>query len=109
MMTPLAPSKPKRRRSSATPLSPDEILALESSYGMPEIDQQPVDSRASSYRYVRVDEFNPNSAEGWTSFGNVTECVYDEADGIFTITGTPPGGATQPLASGGAAVPTVSA
>jgi alpha-glucosidase len=47
-----------------------------------------VDSQFSSYRYVRVDEFNPNSAEGWTQFGHVTGCVYDKADEVFTITGT---------------------
>jgi alpha-glucosidase len=109
MMTPLAPSKPKRRRSSVRPLPPNGHLDMESSYGMPESDQQPVDSRDSSYRYVRVDEFNPNSADGWISFGNVTECVYDQADGIFTITGTPPDGTTQPIVSGGAAVSTAAA
>jgi alpha-glucosidase len=47
-----------------------------------------VDSRNSSYRYVPVDGFNPNSDTGWTQFGNVTQCLYDQADQIFTITGT---------------------
>src|SRR5271166_1378107 len=56
-----------------------------------------VDSSQSSYRFVRVDEFNPNSAEGWTAFGNVTECLYDKGDQVFTLTGTPPGGATPPV------------
>ena len=65
-----------------------------------------VDSSNSSYRYVRVDEFNPNSAEGWTGFGDVVQCLYDKADGIFTLTGTPPGGAPPPPpAAGGAVVP----
>jgi len=49
-----------------------------------------VDSANSSYRYVPVDGFNPNSATGWTAFGNVTQCVYDAADAIFTITATAP-------------------
>jgi hypothetical protein len=58
-----------------------------------------VDSRYSSYRYVPVDGFNPNSAIGWTQFGNVTQCLYDKADEIFTITGTAPtaGGAAPVL------------
>ena len=55
------------------------------------------DSSLSSYRYVRVDEFNPNSATGWTSFGNVTECLYDKGDGIFTLTGTGTGSGTAPV------------
>jgi alpha-glucosidase len=65
-----------------------------------------VDSSQSSYRYVRLDEFNPNSESGWTSFGNVTQCLYDKADQIFTITGTLPDGVPPtPSAAGGAAVP----
>ena len=68
-----------------------------------------VDSQYSSYRYVRVDEFNPNSAEGWTSFGKVTQCLYDKSDAVFTLTGTPPGGATAAVAqTRGAAVPPTS-
>jgi len=34
--------------------------------------------------------FNPNVAENWYSFGNVTQCLYDKADAVFTLTGTPP-------------------
>ncbi|QEE28809.1 DUF5110 domain-containing protein [Terriglobus albidus] len=55
-----------------------------------------VDSRDSSYRYVPVDGFNPNSATGWTSFGNVSQCLYDKGDGIFTLTGTGSGGGQPP-------------
>jgi alpha-glucosidase len=56
-----------------------------------------VDSQYSSYRYVRVDEFNPNSAEGWTQFGNVSECLFDKADSIFTLTGVSTGGNAAPV------------
>lgn len=56
-----------------------------------------VDSANSSYRYVPVDGFNPNSATGWTAFGNVTQCVYDAADAIFTITATAPAGGATPV------------
>src|ERR1017187_1964972 len=55
------------------------------------------DSRTSSYRYVPVDGFNPNSAVGWTAFANVTQCLYDKADEIFTLTGTAPVGGTAPV------------
>lgn len=55
-----------------------------------------VDSSQSSYRYVRVDEFNPNSAQGWASFGNVTQCLYDKGDETFTISGTAPAAAATP-------------
>jgi alpha-glucosidase len=71
-----------------------------------------IDSRDSSYRYVRVDEFNPNSAEGWTSFGDVVQCLYDKGDAVFTLTGTPPGGAAVPptgVVAPGPAVPAASA
>ena len=64
-----------------------------------------VDSSQSSFRYVRVDEFNPNSAEGWTSFGDVTRCLYDKGDAVFTLTGTPPGGAPAAPPVAGGAVP----
>ncbi len=47
------------------------------------------DSSNSSYQYVRPDDFNPNSVTGWTQFGPVTSCLYDKADNIFTLTGTP--------------------
>lgn len=56
-----------------------------------------VDSVNSSYRYVPVDGFNPNSPIGWTAFGNVTECLYDKADQLFTITGTAPAGGAAPV------------
>jgi alpha-glucosidase len=58
-----------------------------------------VDSRNSSYRYAAVDGFNPNSATGWTQFGNVTNCVYNQATQSFTITGTGtvPQGGTAPV------------
>ncbi|MGD0961092.1 MAG: TIM-barrel domain-containing protein [Methylomonas sp.] len=48
---------------------------------------QPFDSSLSNYRYVPVDGFTPNSGKGWTSFGNVSNCVYDAAQNSFTITG----------------------
>lgn len=47
------------------------------------------DSSNSSFQYVRPDNFNPNSPTGWTQFGAVTSCLYDKADNIFTLTGTP--------------------
>ena len=56
-----------------------------------------VDSSNSSYRYVPVDGFNPNSTTGWTAFGNVSQCLYDKADQIFTLTGTAPAGGTAPV------------
>ncbi len=56
-----------------------------------------VDSSGSSYRYVPVDDFNPNSAIGWTQFGNVTQCLYDKSDQIFTLTGTAPAGMAAPV------------
>jgi alpha-glucosidase len=55
------------------------------------------DSANSSFQYVRPDNFNPNSPTGWTQFGPVTSCLYDKADNIFTLTGTP--------ASAGSAAP----
>ena len=50
------------------------------------------DSGNSSYQYVRPDNFNPNSPTGWTQFGPVTSCLYDKADNIFTLSGTPASG-----------------
>jgi alpha-glucosidase len=49
------------------------------------------DSTSSSYRFVRVDEFTPNSGPPWTSFGNVATVVQDPQNGpAFTLTGLPP-------------------
>lgn len=36
-----------------------------------------VDSSDSRYRYVQVGEFNPNSADGWTAFGDAVQCTYN--------------------------------
>jgi alpha-glucosidase len=66
-----------------------------------------VDSQFSSYRYVRVDEFNPNSPQGWTPFGNVTQCLFDKADAVFTLTGTIPSGGLQPAGAPPAVAPTL--
>ena len=66
-----------------------------------------VDSQFSSYRYVRVDEFNPNSPQGWTAFGNVTQCLYDKGDAVFTLTGTLPQGGMQPAGAPLPAAPTL--
>jgi alpha-glucosidase len=66
-----------------------------------------VDSQFSSYRYVRVDEFNPNSPQGWTPFGNVTQCLFDKADAVFTLTGTIPPGGLQPAGAPPAVAPTL--
>jgi alpha-glucosidase len=49
------------------------------------------DSSNSSYRFVRVDEFTPNSGAPWTSFGNVASVVQDSSNGpAFTLTGVAP-------------------
>jgi alpha-glucosidase len=50
-----------------------------------------MDSSQSSFRFVRVDEFTPNSSSGWASFGPVTACNPDATGLIFTLTGTSPG------------------
>ena len=55
------------------------------------------DSSNSSYRYVRVDEFNPNSATGWTPFGNVASCVWDQPNAVFTLTGEASNGVAAPV------------
>jgi alpha-glucosidase len=59
-----------------------------------------MDSSQSSYRFVRVDEFTPNSGRPWTSFGNVA-AVEQRAGNApeFTLTGFSPGsGLPAPIA-----------
>ena len=47
-------------------------------------------SAESSYRFVRVDEFTPNSGSPWTSFGNVASVTQDPGNGAaFTFQGEP--------------------
>jgi alpha-glucosidase len=41
----------------------------------------------ASYRYVRPDEFTPDSRINWTSFGRVTKCVANRDNTEFTLTG----------------------
>jgi len=49
------------------------------------------DSRYSSYRYCRVDEFTPNGGAPWASFGPVASVVQDAKKGpAFTFTGVSP-------------------
>jgi alpha-glucosidase len=48
-------------------------------------------SENSSYQFVRVDQFTPNSRVTWTSFGNVASCVQDPGANSFTLTGVSPG------------------
>ncbi|MDR3436943.1 TIM-barrel domain-containing protein [Telmatospirillum sp.] len=50
-----------------------------------------MDSSQSSYRFVRTDEFTPNSANGWVSFGPVSLCRPAATGRTFTITGVSPG------------------
>ncbi len=50
-----------------------------------------MDSSKSSYRFVRVDEFTPNSGSPWTSFGNVSSVTQDPNNGpSFTFQGFSP-------------------
>jgi alpha-glucosidase len=49
-----------------------------------------MDSSNSSFRFVRVDEFTPNSRVSWTSFGPVSVCVRDAGANSFTLTGVSP-------------------
>ncbi len=49
-----------------------------------------MDSSTSSFRFVRVDQFTPNSRVSWTSFGPVINCVHDAGANSFTLTGVRP-------------------
>ena len=60
-----------------------------------------MDSSASSYRFVRVDEFTPNGGAPWTSFGNVAAVARGAGNApTFTLTGVSPGpGLHAPVAT----------
>jgi alpha-glucosidase len=47
----------------------------------------PYDSAGSTYQYVPVDQFTPNSGIGWTSFGDVAAFDYDPAAKTLLVTG----------------------
>jgi alpha-glucosidase len=57
----------------------------------------PHDSANSSYRFVSVDQFTPNSGQGWTSFGNVSKFEFDATTSVFTVTGVSVGGSAAPV------------
>jgi alpha-glucosidase len=50
-----------------------------------------IDSGSSSYRFVRIDEFTPESHDAWTSFGAATRCDAGSDGRSFSLTGTSPG------------------
>lgn len=58
-----------------------------------------MDSSSSSYRFVPVDGFTPNSGSSWASFGKVSNVTRDSSGSIFTFTGASPGpGLAAPIA-----------
>jgi alpha-glucosidase len=50
----------------------------------------------SSYQYVPVDRFTPNSREGWTSFGDVTKFAFDSTTNTVIVTGKASNGLPAP-------------
>jgi alpha-glucosidase len=56
----------------------------------------PNDSSGSSYHFVRVDGFTPNSRIGWTSFGDVVRIDFDAPTSTFLVTGKASAGNPPP-------------